>query len=1039
MVIDSMKNYLFIGIVFLCSFGKLFSQKQILVTGTVRQSENQERIMGAFIYTPNKKKSTITDLNGTYEIQVRLKDTLVFQCLGYKTKRIAVKQEIHNVVLQVSSFNLEEIQINSANVNDTDIRKATGSISKVKMDKIADRPAINFASLLQGKVPGLVITNNGELGKAPKIRIRGTSTLSIKKETKINEQETITNLDNAANQPLYVLDGKIISPDAFAAINTYDIKEIKVLKDATANALYGIKAANGVIEITTKRGIKQGIQYQYNFQQGITLRGNAGVQMMDTQEKLAFEKALQAENAPGYYYSAEYYKRNFPDAPNLQEKIEKGRQKLDSLSKINTDWFQILTRISTYQSHNFSVRGGGNKMTYYLSSNFSKQGGKFNGNQLNRYTFTGNFDIDFSDKIKLLCNANLGTSQSDTPHGSENAPATLLYNLNPYEQPEKGVLYSYRSRFDKKRYKDMINQYSSTNLNRRFGFSTTLFTKFYEDVQISSIVGVDYVNSTQETIIPPTSLQEQNKGAALSRRGQAKKNKTGTFNFTTNTRLNYQKNYKNHQFHFTANMDYYRTATDLVGVQGYGLPNKQNSAAGINNSVGRQRNSKTSSSEKYTAQMGFGGSFLYNYAKKIDMYVSYKTDASSLMPVSKRWNTFWAVGATYDFSVFENKAIKDLKLTISYGVTASLAGINPSLAIPTFSYNDQYYLELRDFSLKDLFNEKLKPEKGATFNATIAVKIFNTLNLNIQTYHKRTTDLLITVPIPPSNGFSNQLKNVGVLDNQGIEFSLSGYLLDSDQFRWYSALNFAYNQNKVINLYDGDKLYLSNDLFPTYEEGKPVDLIYGLVKDRISTFDGFPIYLRKDGTEFNGQKEKAKREDYIVLGVSTPPFNAGWNHSFAFGNWSFSADFYGTFGGIARYKNTTAVRDVTDANKNAIKGQLQQTWFSPGDEGKKYQTLRYSSGGNLWHNSQTPNTKNVGHTDYIRLMHLDMAYRFPVSVLDKFKKKTKMINMEISGLRMYLQARNIFTWTLFKGADPESGDLAGSVQPMITLGMNVRF
>ena len=321
----------------------------------------------------------------------------------------------------------------------------------------------------------------------------------------------------------------------------------------------------------------------------------------------------------------------------------------------------------------------------------------------------------------------------------------------------------------------------------------------------------------------------------------------------------------------------------------------------------------------------------------------------------------------------------------------------------------------------------------------MSAKLWDKITINLQAYHKRTSDLLITVPIPPSNGFANQLKNVGVLDNQGVEISLNGYLLRTETLRWYSSLNLAYNQNKVIDLYDGDTLYLSNTLFPTYEEGKSVGLLYGLVKKKISTLDGFPIYLRKDGTEFNGQKEKARKEDYVVLGHTTPPFNGGWSHTFSFGNVSFSADFYYVLGGIAPYKNTSLIRSTGDAYKNGIKGQLKNTWFEPGDENKKYQNNDYSLGGYLHYNSRTYNTKNVGSTDYIRLTHLDVSYQFPKNILKNFSKKMQIPAVVITGLRIYAQARNIFTWSAFGGADPESGDLAGSVQPIMTLGLNLQF
>lgn len=1060
--LESMRIINFTLIASFCFFQYLYSQEKITVKGTVKDAQNKEKIMGVSVYTPDKKKATVTDFDGFYEIRVYPKDTLIFQCLGYQTRQIVIQKTKQDIMLQPVASKLKEIQINSANVNDTDIRKATGSIGKIKMQKIADRPVMNFASLLQGRVAGLVVTNNGELGKPPKIRIRGNSTLSIKNKQENDfdlEGEAFDALDNAANQPLYVLDGKIIDASAFEAINTYDIKEIKVLKDATANALYGIKAANGVIEITTKRGIKNARIYQYNFQQGLTFRGDPGVQMMETKEKLAFEKALKAKTAPGYFYSEEYYKRKFPGNPNLKKMIAAGQKKLDSLSKINTDWFKILTRISTYQSHNFSLRGGGEKITYYLSNNFSKQGGKFNGNTLNRYTFRGNFDIDFSDKIKFFCNASFGNSKSETPHGSKESPTDLLHNLNPYEQPEKGILYSYIQSKNKikhaVRYKDMVDQYTSKTNSRRFGFSASAFVNLYKNLQISSVLGTDYVSSNNEKIIPSTAFEEID--VDPYEKGKATKNNIGTFNFTANTRLNYKTNYKDHEFYFTINTDYYRTATNSIQIKGSGLPNKLNNAAGINDEIeinrdsetgkiGKSRHSTTSASEGQTGQLGFGGSFLYNYAQKLDVYFSYKTDGSSLMPVNKRWNTFWAVGGTYHFSLPKNTILQNLKGTISYGSTASLAGIRSSQAVPTFSYSksDQdYYLKIKSFEMVEMFNENLRPEKGATLNLSLSFRLWNKIDWNLQAYHKRTTDLLVSVPIPPSNGFMQQLKNVGVLDNQGLEFSCSGYFIKTSKFRWYSNFNCAYNQNKIVDLYEGDQLFLtpkkgdanSDITIPTYEKGKSTDLIYGLVRKKyVSALDGFPIYLRKDGTEFNAQTEYARAEDYIVLGMSTPPFNGGWNHNFSFGNWSFSADFYYTLGGIAAYKNMNLLRELENINKNAIKGQLKKTWLNLGDAKKIYPKPNRPNG-SLWHNNKTPNTQNIGSTDYIRLTNLDVSYRFAKSILEKFHKN----KIGIQSLRMYAQFRNVFTLTAFGDADPEAGNLAGSAQPILTMGVDTRF
>lgn len=1011
----------------------VFSQN-IKIEGFVLDSATKEPLINVAIYNKAKTHYATTDFNGRFKINVALNENLVFDYLGYKNYIYKVtKAKKVTIYLEQQSETLDEVVVTATkNINDIDLRKATGVISNVKIEKIKERPSLNIIESLQGQVAGVLIKADGELGKPLKIRIRGTSTLPVKtKGVKTEDREL---LDNRANQPLFVLDGQIISADAFATLNVNDIEQIKVLKDATANALYGVKASNGVIEITSKRGINGKTQYAFSLQQGVTFKGEPSQIMMKSEEKLAFERLSRNKNTPGYLFSEDYIRIHNSNAPNINQLIANGQRKLDSLKKINTNWFNELSRISTYSSYNISSRGGSKTNKFYISGNFTEQGGKFDRNKINRFTGRLNYEYNLSKKMYVMLNSGFGFSESDTPHSSSYSPASLMYELNPYEQKDKGILVSYPDRT----FKNLVNQYRKNQTDNRFNFSANLTATLAKNLQISSVVGIDYLATESLAIVPPTAHNEAYgiTKKPVEERGKATKNKTITTNFTANTRVNYSKNFGKHAISLSANTDYYKNNTDFIGISGYGLPSKLLSGAGINNDLTGARKSVTSSTKTTDATLGYGFSALYTWNDKIDVYGSYKRDGSSLLPSNKRWNTFWATGAGYTLSnesfLQGSKWLSNLKFRASYGVTASLSGITASLVVPTFTYGTNGYLGIREFSLKDLFNKDLRPEQNTSINFGVDIGLFNKINLSVEAYHRRTNDMLLTIPIAPSNGFTQQLKNVGVMDNQGLEFTLNATPIQTEDFRWSTSANLSYNRNKVIDLYEGTTLTLSDNPYPDYAEGQPADLIYGLTSLGIDAGTGTPIFMRKDGSILNGILEKPTFNDFTVLGYSTPPYNGGWYNSVAYKQWQLSFDVYYSFGGKARFTNQTRVLDDNDTYKNLPAGQLDKTWFNPGDNGKIYKNL-FLNGNNFYETISYANTANLGSTDFIRLNNIMLRYRFSKSYLEKIG------GTFIKDWAMYAQLKNIATWSSFGGGDPESANLQGSAQPILTIGANLTF
>ena len=282
----------------LSTSGLLYSQSlggARLICGQVVDS-NDEPLPGATVYVRgNIKDGTSTDVNGYFSLELPEGKKIVIESsfLGMKTSSLEYSGQKEVYIVMEYDVNMMEsaIVMGKQNINDLDIRAKAGVVNAVDVERLQDRPVMDLSLSLQGSAPGLVVTNRGDLGSKPEIRIRGNS--SFRK-------------GDVANEPLYVLDGQVISSDAFMTLNPLDIADIKILKDAVACALYGTKAANGVLEITSVRGTNGNTMVTYDFNGGVTFRGRRGVQMMDTNEKLELERRLRQPNTPGYVYSEEY-------------------------------------------------------------------------------------------------------------------------------------------------------------------------------------------------------------------------------------------------------------------------------------------------------------------------------------------------------------------------------------------------------------------------------------------------------------------------------------------------------------------------------------------------------------------------------------------------------------------------------------------------------------------------------------------------------------------------------------------------------------
>lgn len=586
---------------------------------------------GVNVFIKGTTVGTVTRTDGNYSLVVPdvMGMEVVFTFIGKKTKEVKYTGDrFINVVLKDSYNEMEEVQVRArANINEIDVRAKTGVVNEVDVRRMNNKPVLDMALALQGMAPGLIVTNKGDLGSKPEIRIRGTSSLRE---------------GDAANEPLYVLDGQVISSDAFLTLNPNDIKEIKVLKDAAACALYGIKAANGVLEITSQRGTAGKMVYSYSFSGGVTLRGRRGVQMMDSEEKLELERRLGNTATPGYRYSEDYYRKYHANDPNLESLITRGQEILDSLARINTDWFKELLHNNFYQEHNLSARGGTEQTSFYASLNYSQQGGRIPGNDIKRVTARLSLDQEITSKLYASVSVNGGYSLTNTPNGTSYSPTDLVYQLNPYETKDiNAELVSFPGRT----YADLFNQYSEESSDKRAGVSGSINFRGIEGLEIAAVAGIDYVLSERLGVTPPTAYSEITSGVPERERGILVKDKNTTMNLSSNVRVTYNRVFGKHDLTVGANFDFYSDHHDNLGITGYGLSKKMQSPSGVNQSIeGNRKPSFTSKNEK-TAQLGIGVLAGYSWNNIYDLFGTYKSDASSILPRDKRWNSAWAVGA----------------------------------------------------------------------------------------------------------------------------------------------------------------------------------------------------------------------------------------------------------------------------------------------------------------------------------------------------------------------------------------------------------
>lgn len=966
----------------LCSVVTAQAQQRVTVNGVVTDASDSTPLIGVSIIT-GPGTGVTTGVDGAYSVTVTEGTTLIFQYLGYKTTEWVVstkeKSIRHDVALELDVDELEEVVVVAYGTR----KKGTiaGSVSTVKSEKLESVPAAGFDQALQGQSAGLmVLSNSGEPSKAATFQIRGTNSI------------------NSGTSPLFILDGVPISSSDFNAISPSDIESVSVLKDASSSSIYGARAANGVVVITTKRGTtSDNAKITFRSQLGISQLAHGSWNLMNTSERIEFEKEIGLDAGKNY----------------------------DILSKTDINWLDVVFNDrAVLHSYDLSMSRATDKMNYYVSGSLYDQDGIAQGSTFRRYNMRANTDVKASKWLRMGTNAMIVFEEVQQAEDGEYAlysPISASRFMLPYWNPyrEDGTIASEMDGSWKGTGQNPLEwMENNQQFNKKFKTLATLFAEVtpIKDLAIRTQVGADFTNSTAFMQSMPSYAPNNGIGAA----GRAAYN---TLNLTITNTATYSKKIDNrHSLNFLLGqegVDYHYEGFQLI-TEG------QNNDYLNNLSSGSRATIWSDVTDSYS-YLSFFGRAEYNFDDRYYADLSVRTDASSRFGKSGRWAAFWSVGFMWN-------ARKESFLESIYWLTnAQLAvstGTSGNSSIPNYdhlalvgggaNYNDQMGIYPMQSGNEDLGWEKLW-----TTNIAFHLGFWNRLNADIEFYNKLTTDMLMSVPVSYADkGEGFRWDNIGAMVNRGFELQLNADIIRSRNFVWNISANVSYNRNEITELYGDLDEYELSSTNTKLKKGHSVGEFYINRYAGVNPANGDALWLDAKGnitTEYReSDKVMLEGKSYIA------PWQGGFGTSFMWNGFTLSTQFSWVadrwmFNNDRFFEESNGLYSAYNQSRRL----LYERWKKPGDV---TDIPRYGV---------TPqmDSRFLENASFLRLKNVMLSYSLPSSML----RKTKFF----TAARIYIQAQNLFTLTPFSGLDPESSSNVYKAQyPMsrqYSMGIDLNF
>lgn len=962
--------------------------QQTVITGKVTDEETGESLPGVSVTVKNSSTGTSTELDGTYRLAVPElgpDDVLVFSLLGYVAAEApAGTQEEINIGLKKDIGGLEEVVV--VGYSSKRLSELSSSVTVVNSEELQGVTSQNLGTMLQGKVPGLAVSNtSGMPGKNTNLVIRGVGSIG------------------AGYAPLYVVDG-IIGGSA----DPLDIASVTVLKDAAATGLYGSRAANGVIIITTKRGQSGKTKVSYSGTFGISRHRDGNLEMMNSAE-------LYANQREGYLnFFNERVAGGDPDftGRDFDEYLETVLP--SSMMNTNTDWQSLLTRTGYVNRHQVSLSGGSEKTRFYISGNYFNETGTLISSDYNSIGFRANLSHDISDRFNLQLRVSGDTEElpNEVLQGQEGVMAQYYINMPwdaPYEddgtpnnplQTGSNWIGNGKSNYfyDREHYSDItrgldlngdlkltarITDWASFSTSNRWGFS-----------------GSDWKQSLDKYHV--LAVAEKGRISQTYRYGRS---------FLTSNLLNLNRNFGDHYFSAILGQEYSHLSTNTTGAVGMDI------ALGLSSPNAAGSPKSISGNEVETGFLSYFGQLDYNYKGKYFAVGSLRRDASSRFGADNRWGTFYSLGASWMINreEFLEKAswIDLLKLRLSYGATGN-ANIGNYLSLGTYNFSDASGYDGNSGARPArIENPNLTWEVAYTTNIGVEFAFLQRFKVELDLYNRDNKDLLQNVPLPATSGFAGQQRNVGSVRNRGIDLNVSTVNLDG-ALRWETNFNLNLNKNEVLGLSQDEDIADGN---MRIREGLPLRYFYMKEWAGVDPQTGSPLWVRWEDESGNVIHGADKKDPYKTLTTSVyneasnlfissayPDFTGGIRNDLYYKNFSLSVLCNFTSGQWIYFAQRGRIdADGAHPSHNQMKPDKRWTrWQQPGDQATHPRLL---NGGNLQSNNMS--SRYLEDASYFRVQNVSLGYKVP----HHFKM--------ISSLNLHASVDNLLLLTKFSGADPD--------------------
>ncbi|WDF69823.1 SusC/RagA family TonB-linked outer membrane protein [Sphingobacterium oryzagri] len=965
---------------------------QDMVQGTVKDANGP--LVGATVTVKGTAVTAATDDQGKFSIAAGANTALVFSAVGYKEhEEILNNRKSVAVTLTQETKTIQSVEVVAVGYGTMERATLASSVSSIGSDQIENEVLPSIPQAIQGKAGGVQVTQkSGSPGGGLNIRVRGTTSI------------------NASSDPLYVIDGIPVNSttnftggstfdfgggtqgiNVLSSLNPSDVQSVEILKDAASSSIYGSRAANGVVLITTKKGDAGTSQFHFNMYEGYS--------EMPSERKYDLMNTAQYQD-----YMRDYYAILGQTNPNATIPAQ-----ILSNSNINTDWQDAVFRKAATRSYELAASGGSDKTQYYTSLGYMRQGGILHNSDFNRFSGRINLNHQHSEKLNFATAINITRAENDRvqeENSREGATKNGIFappNLSVYD--DLGNYVYDQVSLTRENALAILNLPVNNAQTWRLLANASAEYKFIPSLALKTSFGVDVSFIDETFFMPPQGLR-----SFVSQAGIGARRNTRDQLWINETTLTYDKTFGDHHINALAGASVQESRLEFVHAQRTNFPS--NDIPYI--SAGGVITGANSLPEEWAIASGFAR-VNYDFKKKYIITANLRSDGSSRFGAENRWATFPSFAGAWRISeedfMKSVPVINNLKLRGSWGITGN-QNIGNYASYSLYSSGNNY-LGSPGFVPTVLGDVNLKWETTTQTDIGIDVGLFNNrISILADYYHKKTSDLLIAVPIVSSSGYQSQFTNSGDIENKGFEFELTTQNFVGE-FKWTTALNMTFNRNRVLSLPNGNRILGGVGELNIAQEGLPLGSFYGWKMIGVNPQTGMIDYESQDGPT-----APSDPNDRQIIGDPNPDFFGGITNTFQYKNFDLSIMGQFSYGNDIFNYNLATGLGGSNISSNGLVNWVDR-WRQPGD----VTDIPRPTPSNF--DNSAISDRFIEDGSFFRLRNITFGYSLPKDLTDR---------MKVSKLRAYVTVQNAFVFTNYSGYDPEVGSSHGGANTGLIYG-----